>query len=226
MRAAEGGSCYGFPHMRADPPAGTTAFYRRCASPRKLCGSGSLVEMFKIPFSEWVMAGLLARSSRRDLQRISGHYEVDNDEANSSKDPRGLCGDLSAGSSDSASRSGRSGRGWLPGVLKYEHMQPTATSKIRGATNKGRILDGPSVRRREDSSKGNQPALGVAVARAGGLAGVPVKLYVSNVTAAKLAGVRSRGDETRVVYGPPMEASSRRVAKRKRRVGLLSPSLQ
>jgi len=47
----------------------------------------------------------------------------------------------------------------------------------------------------------------VAVARAGRLAGVPVKVYVSNVTVpAKLAGIRSRGAELVVVDGPPLEA--------------------
>lgn len=90
-------------------------------------------------------------------------------------------------------------------LLKYEHMQPTGSFKIRGATNKVRLLDGKS--RREGvltASTGNH---GVAVARAGGLAGVPVKVYVSNTTVpSKLAGIRARGAELVIVDGPPLEA--------------------
>jgi threonine dehydratase len=72
-------------------------------------------------------------------------------------------------------------------LLKYEHMQPTGSFKIRGATNKVRLLDGPSRRAGVlTASTGNH---GVAVARA-----------------AKLAGIRSRGAELVVVDGPPLEA--------------------
>jgi threonine dehydratase len=90
-------------------------------------------------------------------------------------------------------------------LLKYEHMQPTGSFKIRGATNKVRLLNAQSRRAGVlTASTGNH---GVAVARAGGLAGVPVKVYVSNVTVpAKLAGIRSRGAELVIVDGPPLEA--------------------
>ena len=90
-------------------------------------------------------------------------------------------------------------------LLKYEHMQPTGSFKIRGATNKVRLLDAPSRRAGVlTASTGNH---GVAVARAGGLAGVPVKVYVSNATVpTKLAGIRSRGAELVLVDGPPLEA--------------------
>jgi threonine dehydratase len=90
-------------------------------------------------------------------------------------------------------------------LLKYEHMQPTGSFKIRGATNKVRLLDARSRRAGVlTASTGNH---GVAVARAGGLAGVPVKVYVSNATVpTKLAGIRSRGAELVVVDGPPLEA--------------------
>ena len=90
-------------------------------------------------------------------------------------------------------------------LLKYEHMQPTGSFKIRGATNKVRLLDGPSRRAGVlTASTGNH---GVAVARAGALAGVPVKVYVSNTTVpTKLAAIRSRGAELVLVDGPPLEA--------------------
>ncbi|HEY2403307.1 MAG TPA: threonine/serine dehydratase [Steroidobacteraceae bacterium] len=90
-------------------------------------------------------------------------------------------------------------------LLKYEHMQPTGSFKIRGATNKVRLLD--SRQRRTGvltASTGNH---GMAVARAGALAGVPVKVFVSNVTAqTKLAGIRAFGAELVIVDGPPLEA--------------------
>jgi threonine dehydratase len=84
-------------------------------------------------------------------------------------------------------------------------MQPTGSFKIRGATNKVRLLDAQSRRAGVlTASTGNH---GVAVARAGGLAGVPVKVYVSNATVpAKLAGIRTRGAELVIVDGPPLEA--------------------
>jgi threonine dehydratase len=90
-------------------------------------------------------------------------------------------------------------------LLKYEHMQPTGSFKIRGATNKVRLLDGPSRRAGVlTASTGNH---GLAVARAGALAGVPVRVYVSRVTVpAKLAGIRARGAELVIVDGPPLEA--------------------
>ena len=54
-------------------------------------------------------------------------------------------------------------------LLKYEHMQPTGSFKIRGATNKVRLLDQQSRRAGVlTASTGNH---GVAVARAGGLIG-------------------------------------------------------
>jgi threonine dehydratase len=90
-------------------------------------------------------------------------------------------------------------------LLKYEHMQPTGSFKIRGATNKVRLLDGPSRRAGVlAASTGNH---GVAVARAGALAGVPVRVYVSSATVpTKLAGIRAFGAEVVVVDGPPLEA--------------------
>jgi threonine dehydratase len=90
-------------------------------------------------------------------------------------------------------------------LLKYEHMQPTGSFKLRGATNKVRLLDNASRRAGVlTASTGNH---GVAVARAGALAGVPVKVYVSNLTVpTKLAGIRALGAELVVVDGAPLEA--------------------
>ena len=90
-------------------------------------------------------------------------------------------------------------------LLKYEHMQPTGSFKIRGATNKVRLLDGESRQAGVlTASTGNH---GLAVARAGALAGVPVKVYVGSGTVpAKLAGIRALGAELVVVDGPPLEA--------------------
>ena len=99
-------------------------------------------------------------------------------------------------------------------LLKYEHMQPTGSFKIRGATNKVRLLD-PQQRRTGvlTASTGNH---GMAVARAGALAGVPVKVFVSSITApTKLAGIRAFGAELVIVDGPPLEAelTARRTAE-------------
>jgi threonine dehydratase len=90
-------------------------------------------------------------------------------------------------------------------LLKYEHMQPTGSFKIRGATNKVRLLDSHARQAGVlTASTGNH---GLAVARAGGLAGVPVKVYVSNTTIPmKIAGIRARGAEPVIVDGPPLEA--------------------
>ena len=90
-------------------------------------------------------------------------------------------------------------------LLKYEHMQPTGSFKIRGATNKVRLLDSRACKAGVlTASTGNH---GMAVARAGALAGVPVRVYVSNKTVPmKLAAIRSRGAELVLVDGPPLQA--------------------
>jgi threonine dehydratase len=99
-------------------------------------------------------------------------------------------------------------------LLKYEHMQRTGSFKFRGATNKVRLLD--EQQRRAGvltASTGNH---GMAVARAGSLAGVPVKVFVSNSTArTKLEGIRAFGAELVIVDGPPLEAelTARRTAE-------------
>lgn len=99
-------------------------------------------------------------------------------------------------------------------LLKYEHMQPTGSFKIRGATNKVRLLDAQQRRAGVlTASTGNH---GMAVARAGSLAGVPVRVFVSNITAqTKLAGIRAFGAELVIVDAPPLEAEllARRTAQ-------------
>jgi threonine dehydratase len=65
-------------------------------------------------------------------------------------------------------------------LLKHDHMQPTGSFKIRGATNKIRLLK-KSARAAGvlTASTGNH---GIAVARAGALAGVTVTVYVRGAT--------------------------------------------
>ena len=89
--------------------------------------------------------------------------------------------------------------------LKNEHLQPGGSFKIRGATNKIRIL-GEAQRRAgvTTASTGNH---GQAVARAGSEAGVPVTVYVSATAARpKLDAIRALGAGLVVVDGPPIEA--------------------
>lgn len=90
-------------------------------------------------------------------------------------------------------------------LLKCEHLQPTGSFKIRGATNKIRLMN---RRAREagviTASTGNH---GQAVARAGALAGVPVTVFVAaETTPAKMAAIRALGAELVVVEGPPIAA--------------------
>ena len=89
--------------------------------------------------------------------------------------------------------------------LKNEHLQPTGSFKVRGATNKIRIL-GAAARHTgvTTASTGNH---GQAVARAGSLAGVPVTVYVAASAARpKVDAIRALGAELVVVDGPPIEA--------------------
>jgi threonine dehydratase len=90
-------------------------------------------------------------------------------------------------------------------LLKNEHLQPTGTFKIRGATNKIRLLDANSRRAGvTTASTGNH---GQAVARAGLLAGVPVTVYVAASAArTKIDAIRALGAQLVVVDGPPIEA--------------------
>src|ERR1700754_2123770 len=77
-------------------------------------------------------------------------------------------------------------------LLKHESMQPTGSFKIRGATNKIRCLvERGAVKRVLAASTGNH---GLAVARAGKLAGVAVTVYVSNsAVPSKMEDIRALG---------------------------------
>ena len=90
-------------------------------------------------------------------------------------------------------------------LLKAEHLQPTGSFKVRGATNKIRLLD--EAARRQGvitASTGNH---GQAVARAGALAGVPVTVYVAASTSRpKVEAIQRLGAELIVVEGAPLEA--------------------
>lgn len=90
-------------------------------------------------------------------------------------------------------------------LLKHETMQPTGSFKIRGATNKiRRLVQQGGVTRVLAASTGNH---GLAVARAGALAGVPITVYVGSSTIpSKMAGIRALGAELVVIDGPPIEA--------------------
>jgi threonine dehydratase len=90
-------------------------------------------------------------------------------------------------------------------LLKAEHLQPTGSFKVRGATNKIHLL-GEEGRRTGviTASTGNH---GQAVARAGALAGVPVTVYVAASTArSKMEAIQGLGAELVVVEGNPLAA--------------------
>jgi threonine dehydratase len=97
-------------------------------------------------------------------------------------------------------------------LLKSEHLQPTGSFKIRGATNKIRLLDANARRAGViTASTGNH---GQAVARAGSQAGVSVAVYVSASTARpKVEAIKAQGADLVVVDGAPIEAE--RLARRR-----------
>lgn len=99
-------------------------------------------------------------------------------------------------------------------LLKAEHLHAVGSFKIRGATNKIRVL-GESVRRAGvlSASSGNH---GQGVARAGALAGVRVTVYVAASAAPqKVEAIRAWGAEVVVIDGPPIvaELEARQVAQ-------------
>ena len=91
--------------------------------------------------------------------------------------------------------------------LKLDFQQPTGSFKIRGATNKMRTLDAEARRRGVlTASTGNH---GMAVARAGALAGVRVTVYVgADAATMKVAGIRALGAEVVVVDGAAGDAEN------------------
>jgi threonine dehydratase len=90
-------------------------------------------------------------------------------------------------------------------LLKAEHLQPTGSFKIRGATNKIHVL-GETARSTGviTASTGNH---GQAVARAGAMAHVPVTVYVAASTVpGKMEAIRGWGAELVVIDGNPLHA--------------------
>jgi threonine dehydratase len=90
-------------------------------------------------------------------------------------------------------------------LLKAEHLQPTGSFKIRGATNKIHVL-GETARSTGviTASTGNH---GQAVARAGAMARVPVTVYVAASTVPeKMEAIRGWGAELVVLDGNPLHA--------------------
>ncbi|HMK86888.1 MAG TPA: threonine/serine dehydratase [Steroidobacteraceae bacterium] len=88
--------------------------------------------------------------------------------------------------------------------LKCEHLQPTGSFKIRGATNKIRLLAASSRRNGVvTASTGNH---GRAVAHAGRAANVPVTVFAArSAPRHKLEAIRSLGAELVTVEGDPLE---------------------
>lgn len=90
-------------------------------------------------------------------------------------------------------------------LLKAEHLQPTGSFKLRGATNKLHALGKNASRAGVvTASTGNH---GQAVARAGARMGIPVLVYVAASTAIpKMEAIKALGAELVVIDGPPIEA--------------------
>jgi threonine dehydratase len=90
-------------------------------------------------------------------------------------------------------------------LLKNEHLQPGGSFKIRGATNKIRLLD--ATARRVGVTTASTGNHGQAVARAALLLGVPVTVYVAASTSRpKLDAIKALGAQLALVDGPPIEA--------------------
>jgi len=106
----------------------------------------------------------------------------------------------------SAALSARFGVGiWL----KCEHLQPTGSFKIRGATNKIGLLGGADARRKGvvTASTGNH---GRAVAHAGRAANIPVTAFAASAAPHhKLEAIRSLGATLVPVEGTPLEVEQR-----------------
>jgi threonine dehydratase len=93
-------------------------------------------------------------------------------------------------------------------LLKCEHFQRTGSFKIRGATNKMRLL-APEARRSgvTTASTGNH---GKAASFAGAKAGVPVTVYMSSMAdPTKMAAIRALGARLEIVEGNAVAAELR-----------------
>jgi threonine dehydratase len=92
-------------------------------------------------------------------------------------------------------------------LLKCDHHQPTGSFKIRGATNKMRLLS-PQARRAgvTTASTGNH---GKASAFAGARAGVPVTVYMSSAAdPTKMAAIKALGADLVTVDGNAVKAET------------------
>ena len=96
-------------------------------------------------------------------------------------------------------------------LLKSEHLQPTGTFKIRGATNKIHVLGAEGQRTGViTASTGNH---GQAVALAGSRAGIPVTVYVAaaasrpKVDAIRAAWKKMTGDQSVLRVTEPADVS-------------------
>lgn len=89
--------------------------------------------------------------------------------------------------------------------LKCDHLQPTGSFKIRGATNRLLLLtDEERARGVTAASTGNY---GKAVARAAALAGVKATIYVAkSALPIKVDAIRALGAEVVVIDGAPIDA--------------------
>lgn len=89
--------------------------------------------------------------------------------------------------------------------FKCDHLQPTGSFKIRGATNRIQLLAESGKRGGViTASTGNH---GQAVARAGSLAGIPVTVYISPaISAIKRDAIASWGAEIVTVPGESLDA--------------------
>ncbi|MDE2448092.1 MAG: threonine/serine dehydratase [Gammaproteobacteria bacterium] len=98
-------------------------------------------------------------------------------------------------------------------LLKCEHLQPTGSFKVRGATNKIRLLAEDARRVGViTASTGNH---GQAVARAGAIAGVPVTVFVAAATVrSKMEAIHRLGATLSIIDGNPLDAelAARRAA--------------
>lgn len=99
--------------------------------------------------------------------------------------------------------------------FKCDHLQPTGSFKVRGATNRLLALD--AAQRAAGVTTASTGNHGLGVARAGRLAGVPVTVYVGHAAKPqKIAAIRALGAEVVVIDGPPYaaEQEARAVAER------------
>jgi threonine dehydratase len=92
-------------------------------------------------------------------------------------------------------------------LLKADHLQPTGSFKLRGATNKVRLIaEGGLHKNVVTASTGNH---GRAAAHAGAIFGLNVTVYVPKVAPpAKMEAIRERGAKLVTVEGGSLDAET------------------